>query len=131
MAETKKYNATGRRKRAIAKVVLTKGKGKITVNSKDVTEYFNQETLIMDLKQPLDFTETNSEFDVSAEVKGGGNAGQAGAIRLGIARALMLSNIEFRKVLKEKGMITRDARVKERKKYGLKKARKAPQFSKR
>ena len=133
------YYGTGRRKESIAKVNLVNGTGKITVNGKDVREYFPYETLVMDLTQPLVMTNTAEIFDVDAEVKGGGFRGQAGAIRLGITRALLDydkttskdSENSFRKTLKVAGMITRDARVKERKKYGLKKARKAPQFSKR
>ncbi|HPE14462.1 MAG TPA: 30S ribosomal protein S9 [Bacilli bacterium] len=131
------YCGTGRRKEAIAKVKLIPGSGKITVNGKDVHEYFPFETLVMDLVQPLDVTETRETFDVIAEVKGGGFNGQTGAIRLGITRALLESDEgnesdnNFRSVLKKAGFITRDARIKERKKYGLKKARKAPQFSKR
>ena len=133
------YYGTGRRKGAVAKVTLTNGTGKITVNGKDVREYFPYETLVMDLTQPLVMTNTAEMFDVEAEVKGGGFRGQAGAIRLGITRALLDydkttskdSENSFRKTLKVAGMITRDARVKERKKYGLKKARRAPQFSKR
>ena len=133
------YYGTGRRKESIAKVNLVNGTGKITVNGKDVREYFPYETLVMDLTQPLVLTNTNEIFDVEVEVKGGGFRGQAGAIRLGITRALLDydkttskdSENSFRKTLKVAGMITRDARVKERKKYGLKKARRAPQFSKR
>ena len=133
------YYGTGRRKESIAKVSLVNGTGKITVNGKDVREYFPYETLVMDLTQPLVMTNTAEMFDVEAEVKGGGFRGQAGAIRLGITRALLDydkttskdSENSFRKTLKVAGMITRDARVKERKKYGLKKARRAPQFSKR
>ena len=133
------YYGTGRRKESIAKVSLVNGTGKITVNGKDVREYFPYETLVMDLSQPLELTNTVEIFDVEAEVKGGGFRGQAGAIRLGITRALLdydkttskNSENSFRKTLKVAGMITRDARVKERKKYGLKKARRAPQFSKR
>ena len=133
------YYGTGRRKESIAKVNLVNGTGKITVNGKDVREYFPYETLVMDLTQPLVLTNTSEMFDVEAEVKGGGFRGQAGAIRLGITRALLDydkttskdSENSFRKTLKVAGMITRDARVKERKKYGLKKARRAPQFSKR
>ena len=133
------YYGTGRRKESIAKVNLVNGTGKITVNGKDVREYFPYETLVMDLTQPLVMTNTAEMFDVDAEVKGGGFRGQAGAIRLGITRALLDydkttskdSENSFRKTLKVAGMITRDARVKERKKYGLKKARRAPQFSKR
>ena len=133
------YYGTGRRKESIAKVNLVNGTGKITVNGRDVREYFPYETLVMDLTQPLVMTNTSEIFDVEAEVKGGGFRGQAGAIRLGITRALLDydkttskdSENSFRKTLKVAGMITRDARVKERKKYGLKKARRAPQFSKR
>lgn len=130
MAE-KKYTALGRRKRSVAKVTLTNGTGKITVNGKDVKDYMPYETLVMDLIQPLELTDTLKKFDIEITVKGGGFSGQTGAIRLGIARALMLVNSENRPVLKTNGMITRDARIKERKKYGLKKARRAPQFSKR
>ena len=139
MANKKTYYGTGRRKSAVAKVTLTPGKGKITVNGKDVNEYFPFDTLVMDLTQPLVYTNTNEMFDVNADVRGGGFSGQTGAIRLGIARALLEydsttdadSENSFRKILKAQGFITRDARVKERKKYGLKKARRAPQFSKR
>ena len=130
MAENK-YAAISRRKRSVAKVTLTNGTGKITVNGKDVKDYMPYETLVMDLIQPLELTDTLKKFDVEINVKGGGFSGQTGAIRLGIARALMLVNGENRPVLKTSGMITRDARIKERKKYGLKKARRAPQFSKR
>ena len=125
------YTATGRRKRSIARVKLLKGKGKITVNGVDVNEYMPHETLVIDLKQPLVLTETLDKVDVDATVTGGGFSGQTGAIRLGISRALMEFNPELRATLKSAGMITRDARSKERKKYGLKKARRAPQFSKR
>ena len=133
------YYGTGRRKESIAKVNLVNGTGKITVNGRDVREYFPYETLVMDLTQPLVLTNTSEIFDVDAKVEGGGFRGQAGAIRLGITRALLDydkttskdSENSFRKTLKVAGMITRDARVKERKKYGLKKARRAPQFSKR
>ena len=125
------YTATGRRKRSIARVKLVKGKGKITVNGVDVNNYMPHETLVIDLKQPLVLTETLDKVDVDATVTGGGFSGQTGAIRLGIARALMEYNPELRAALKKEGMITRDARSKERKKYGLKKARRAPQFSKR
>ena len=130
MAE-KKYTAIGRRKRSVAKVTLINGTGKITVNGKDVNEYMPYETLVMDLVQPLELTDTLKKYDIEITVKGGGFSGQTGAIRLGIARALMLVNSENRPVLKTNGMMTRDARIKERKKYGLKKARRAPQFSKR
>ena len=131
MAKTNVYYGTGKRKTSVAKVKLVPGKGKITVNGKDVNEYLPYETLVMDLTQPLDITNTREIFDVVVEVRGGGFSGQTGAIRLGIARALMLANSADRPVLKANGMVTRDARIKERKKYGLKKARRAPQFSKR
>lgn len=127
----KKYIALGRRKRSVAKVTLTTGTGKITVNGKDVKEYMPYETLVIDLIQPLELTDSLNKYDIDVTVKGGGFSGQTGAIRLGIARALMLVNSENRPVLKSNKMITRDARIKERKKYGLKKARRAPQFSKR
>ncbi len=126
------YRGTGRRKSSVARVILTPGKGNIVINGVDVNEYFPYETLVMDLKQPLTFTENETKFDISANVNGGGFSGQAGAVRLGIARALLeASQNSYRPVLKANGMLTRDARAKERKKYGLKKARKAPQFSKR
>ena len=133
------YTGTGHRKTSIARVKLIPGKGKITVNGKDVDEYFTNKILVMDLCQPLDVTNTRELYDVVAEVKGGGTTGQAGAIRLGISRALLQldsstpadSDNSFRKVLKVNGFITRDSRKKERKKPGLKKARRAPQFSKR
>ena len=131
MAENTKFTAIGRRKRSVAKVTLTPGKGNITVNGKDVNDYMPYETLVMDLVQPLEMTETLEKYDINVVVKGGGFSGQTGAIRLGIARALMLANSADRPVLKANGMVTRDARIKERKKYGLKKARRAPQFSKR
>ena len=124
------YYGTGRRKSSIARVYVTSGKGVITVNGRDVNEYMPYATLVMDLKQPLVLTETESKYDVRCEVKGGGFTGQAGAIRLGITRALLEAGCD-RKVLKAAGLITRDSRKKERKKYGLKAARKAPQFSKR
>ena len=131
MAKENKYTAIGRRKRSVAKVTITPGKGNIIVNGKDVKDYMPYETLVMDLVQPLELTENKDKYDVNVVVKGGGFSGQTGAIRLGIARALMLVNGDNRPVLKSNGMITRDARIKERKKYGLKKARRAPQFSKR
>ena len=135
----KEYYATGKRKGSIAKVKLTSGKGKITVNGRDVREYFPFETLVMDLEQPLVLTNTKELFDIEVTTYGGGFRGQSGAIRLGITRALLEydsttskdSGNSFRKTLKAAGLITRDPRVKERKKYGLKKARRAPQFSKR
>jgi small subunit ribosomal protein S9 len=124
------YYGTGRRKSSIARVYITSGKGSIIVNGRDVNEYMPYATLVMDLKQPLVLTETEGKYDVRCEVKGGGFTGQAGAIRLGITRALLEAGCD-RKVLKAAGLITRDSRKKERKKYGLKAARKAPQFSKR
>ena len=131
MAEKNRWVATGRRKRSVARVTMTSGTGKIVVNGKDVKDYMPYETLVMDLVQPLEMTETLEKYDINVVVKGGGFSGQTGAIRLGIARALMLANSADRPVLKANGMVTRDARIKERKKYGLKKARRAPQFSKR
>ena len=131
MAEKNKYTAIGRRKRSVANVTLVPGKGNITVNGKDVKDYMPYETLIMDLIQPLELTDALNKYDIIVSVKGGGFSGQTGAIRLGIARALMALNSENRATLKSNQMITRDARIKERKKYGLKKARRAPQFSKR
>ena len=125
------WTATGRRKRSVAQVRMTAGKGNITVNGKDVNEYMPFAVLVMDLKQPLVATNNEKTFDITVTVKGGGFSGQTGAIRLGITRALMLANAENRPTLKANGMVTRDARIKERKKYGLKKARRAPQFSKR
>ncbi len=124
------YYGTGRRKSSVARVYVTSGTGKIIVNGKDVNEYMPYATLVMDLKQPLTLTETESKYDVRAEVVGGGFTGQAGAIRLGIARALLEAGCN-RSTLKVAGMLTRDSRAKERKKYGLKAARRAPQFSKR
>ena len=124
------FYGTGRRKSSIARVFVTPGKGKILVNGRDVDEYMPYATLVMDLKQPLTISGTEGKYDVRAEVRGGGFTGQAGAIRLGIARALLEAGVD-RKTLKVAGLITRDARAKERKKYGLKAARRAPQFSKR
>ncbi len=139
MAEKKVYTGTGHRKSSIARVRMTSGKGKITVNGKDVNEYFPFPTLVMDLCQPLELTNTRDKFDIVANVSGGGFSGQTGAVRLGITRALLeydknvdpTSENSFRKILKVAGFITRDSRKKERKKPGLKKARRAPQFSKR
>ena len=131
MAKETRYSAIGRRKSSVAKVTITPGKGVITVNGKDVNDYMPYETLVMDLVQPLELVDAREKYDVNVVVKGGGFSGQTGAIRLGITRALMLANKENRPVLKANGMVTRDARIKERKKYGLKKARRAPQFSKR
>jgi len=138
MAEVRRFLGTGRRKRAVARVILVPGTGKITVNDKDVKEYMQNDLLVMDLKQPLELTNNLETFDVIANVYGGGLSGQAGAIRLGIARALLNydngnedNEESYRKILKRNGFVTRDSREKERKKYGLKKARRAPQFSKR
>ena len=125
------YYGTGRRKSSIARVRLVEGSGKITVNGKSIDEFFGAETLKVIVKQPLTVTNTLEKYDVVASVNGGGFSGQAGAIRLGVARALNEANAEFRPALKSNGFLTRDSRAKERKKYGLKKARKAPQFSKR
>ena len=129
--EQEVFNGTGRRKSSVARVRLMSGKGNITVNGKPLDEYFGEETLKVIVKQPLTATETLDKYDVIATVKGGGVSGQAGAVRHGIARALNAANLEYRPTLKSNGFLTRDSRKKERKKYGLKKARKAPQFSKR
>ena len=133
MAKSEKivYYGTGRRKSSIARVRLVEGSGKITINGKDIDEFFGLETLKVIVRQPLTVTNTSAKYDVIATVKGGGFTGQAGAIRHGIARALNEANSEYRPTLKQNGFLTRDPRMKERKKYGLKKARKAPQFSKR
>ncbi len=125
------YYGTGRRKSSIARVFLTPGKGNILVNDRAVDEYMPYATLVMDLKQPLEITNTADKFDIRCTVKGGGFTGQAGAIRLGIARALLQASDDYRSPLKVAGMLTRNSRAKERKKYGLKAARRAPQFSKR
>ena len=133
MAKSEKivYTGTGRRKSSIARVRLVEGSGKITINGKDIDEFFGLDTLKVIVRQPLTVTNTTDKYDVICSVQGGGFTGQAGAIRHGIARALNAANIEFRPALKSNGFLTRDSRMKERKKYGLKKARKAPQFSKR
>ena len=125
------YAGTGRRKSSIARVRIVEGSGKITINGKDIDEFFGLETLKVIVRQPLTVTNTTDKYDVICKVTGGGFTGQAGAIRHGIARALNEANSEFRPALKTNGFLTRDPRMKERKKYGLKKARKAPQFSKR
>ncbi len=125
------FYGTGRRKSSVSRVRLVEGNGKITINGKDINEFFGLETLKVIVRQPLTVTNTTSKYDVICTVKGGGFTGQAGAIRHGIARALNEANQEYRPVLKSNGFLTRDPRMKERKKYGLKKARKAPQFSKR
>ena len=124
------YSAVGRRKKAIARVRLVPGDGKVVVNRRDIDDYFGLETLKMTIRQPLVLTATNN-FDILVNVTGGGIAGQAGAIRHGISRALCKANPELRETLKKNGFLTRDPRMKERKKYGLKAARRAPQFSKR
>ena len=126
-----KYYGTGRRKKSIARVYLVPGTGKITINKRDIDEYFGLETLKVVVRQPLAATDTEGKFDVIVNVKGGGYTGQAGAIRHGIARALLEADADYRPVLKSAGYLTRDPRMKERKKYGLKAARRAPQFSKR
>ena len=125
------FYGTGRRKKSIARVRLVNGNGNITINSKSLDEFLGVDTLKVIVKQPLVATNSLDKFDVIAKVTGGGISGQAGAIRHGIARALVEANAEYRPALKSAGFLTRDARMKERKKYGLKKARKAPQFSKR
>ena len=130
MAEEIKYYGTGRRKSSVARVYVKPGKGNIVINGRPVDEYMPFATLVLDLKQPLALTGSESRYDVTCNVKGGGFTGQAEAIRLGIARALLEAG-EDRSTLKVAGMLTRDARAKERKKYGLKAARRAPQFSKR
>ena len=130
MANTKNYG-TGRRKSSVARVYLVPGTGKITINKRDIDEYFGLDTLKDIVRQPLVATETSDKFDVLVNVKGGGYTGQAGAIRHGISRALLTVDGDYRPVLKKAGFLTRDPRMKERKKYGLKAARRAPQFSKR
>ena len=125
------YYGTGRRKSSVARVRLVPGNGKITINERDIEEYIPYETLREVVRQPLKLTETLGSYDVLVNVKGGGYSGQAGAIRHGIARALLEVDPDFRPALKRSGFLTRDPRKKERKKYGLKKARRAPQFSKR
>ena len=131
MAQQAAYIGTGRRKDSVARVRLVPGNGKITVNGKDVDQYIPFPNLVKDLKQPLTLTETDGQYDVHVNVNGGGFSGQAGAIRLGVARALLEVDPDFRGPLKKAGFLTRDPRMKERKKPGLKKARKDSQFSKR
>ena len=126
-----KFYGTGRRKKSIARVYLVPGTGKITINKRDIDNYFGLETLKVVVRQPLVATDSTDKFDVLVNVKGGGFTGQAGAIRHGIARALLQVDPDFRPILKSAGYLTRDPRMKERKKYGLKAARRAPQFSKR
>lgn len=128
---SERYYGTGRRKSSVARVYLMPGSGKITINKKDMDDYFGLETLKIIVRQPLEATNTADKFDILVNVKGGGFTGQAGAIRHGIARALNKYDLDLRPTLKKAGFLTRDPRMKERKKYGLKKARRAPQFSKR
>ena len=131
-AKAVKYYGTGRRKSSIARVYLMPGKGNITINKRDIDEYFGLETLKVVVRQPLALTNTEDKFDITVNVRGGGFTGQAGAIRHGISRALLQVDAEeYRPLLKKAGFLTRDPRMKERKKYGLKAARRAPQFSKR
>jgi small subunit ribosomal protein S9 len=130
MAE-KVVTATGRRKTSVARVFLRQGKGRITINDRTLQEYFGRETARMIVMQPFEVTQTNGGFDIDVNVNGGGNSGQAGAIRHGITRALMELNPDFRTPLKKAGFVTRDPRAVERKKYGRHKARKRPQYSKR
>ncbi|WP_442412968.1 30S ribosomal protein S9 [Mycoplasma yeatsii] len=125
------YRGTGRRKSSIAQVILTPGTGNVIVNGKPALEFFPYATLVQDLEQPLVATGTLKDFDITVKVIGGGFTGQAGATRLGIARALLQASEDYRKALRNEGLLTRDARIKERKKYGLRGARRAPQFSKR
>ncbi|WP_202081271.1 30S ribosomal protein S9 [Caldalkalibacillus salinus] len=125
------YYGTGRRKNSVARVRLVPGDGRVVINKRDIDEYFGLETLKLIVKQPLRLTETEGQYDVLVNVSGGGYTGQAGAIRHGVARALLQADPEFRPALKRAGFLTRDPRMKERKKYGLKAARRAPQFSKR
>ena len=125
------YYGTGRRKTSVARVRLVPGQGNIVINGRELKDYFDLKTLELIIKQPLELTGTTNAYDVIANVKGGGRTGQAGAIRHGISRALLHADAEYRPVLKKAGFLTRDPRMKERKKYGLKAARRAPQFSKR
>ena len=131
MAKTTRYYGTGRRKSSVARVYIMPGKGKMVINKKDMDEYFGLETLKVIVNQPFEATGTKGKYDVLVNVHGGGFTGQAGAIRHGISRALLQVDAEFRPMLKKAGYLTRDSRMKERKKYGLKAARRAPQFSKR
>ena len=125
------FYGTGRRKKSIARVRVYAGSGKITINNRDIDDYFGLDTLKLLVRQPLDITDTNGKFDIVCRVAGGGVTGQAGAIRHGLSRALLQYDAELRLPLKKAGLLTRDPRMKERKKYGLKGARRAPQFSKR
>ena len=125
------YNATGKRKKSVARVTLVPGEGKIMVNSRDFKEYFKRESLVTTIMEPFKITNTENAYNVIADLSGGGISGQAGALCHGISKALLEINQEYRTILKREGFLTRDSRIKERKKYGLKKARKRPQFSKR
>ena len=131
MAKAERFYGTGRRKKSIARVYLTPGKGDVVINKRNMDDYFGMETLKVIVSQPFMATGTNEKFDVLVNVRGGGYTGQAGAIRHGIARALLQVDADYRPILKKEGFLTRDPRMKERKKYGLKAARRAPQFSKR
>ena len=133
MYESKKpyFYGTGRRKKSVARVRVYEGTGKITINGRDIDEYFGLETLKLVINQPFGVTNTVGKYDIVVNVKGGGISGQAGAIRHGVSRALLLADDSYRTLLKKAGFLTRDPRMKERKKYGLKAARRAPQFSKR
>ena len=130
-AKLKSFYGTGRRKHSVARVRLYPGSGNVTINGRNIDDYFGLDTLKLIVRQPLELTETGAQFDVVCTVAGGGVTGQAGAIRHGVARALLQFNAELRPALKKAGYLTRDPRMKERKKYGLKGARRAPQFSKR
>ncbi len=125
------YQGLGRRKSSVARVTLTPGKGKIIINDKDINDYFPYKTLIQDAVQGLEITKTMDQFDIKANINGGGFSGQAGALRHGIVRALISASADYKPALKAAGLVTRDSRIKERKKYGLRKARRARQFSKR
>jgi len=131
MAKTETYYATGKRKTSVARVYMTKGSGKFLINKQPMSEYFGRETASMIINQPLETVEMKDKFDFNIMVKGGGDTGQAGAIRLGVARALLTYDVEYRKDLRKAGFLTRDARIVERKKVGKKKARKSEQYSKR
>jgi small subunit ribosomal protein S9 len=131
LAEKVVYRATGKRKESVARVMLVPGTGKVTVNDKDFNAYFGREAMTTSIIEPLKLTGNENAYDVIADLRGGGISGQAGALRHGISKALLEINVEYRMILKKEGFLTRDSRIKERKKYGLKKARKRPQFSKR
>mgnify|MGYP001430068219 FL=1 len=131
MAKKVQYFGTGRRKKSVARVILANGTGKFIINGRDFEDYIPSPALRLDIMQPLELTELTGKYDITVNVHGGGLSGQSGAIRLGITRALLEVNADLREILKPAGLVTRDPRAKERKKYGLKKARRAPQFSKR